>query len=162
MVLRSTAACGLAMILALTACATGHSAAPGVGGPAGGGSAPPASTASAAQTLPDSPAGTKSACTAASRITVQPGPMPPPLCLPVGGQLTVDTPTSPMQPWQLFTTSDRQVLDCASALGADGVATATCRALKLGTAVVSTHTAPFAGDPHGPAQLTWQVTVAVQ
>ncbi len=39
------------------------------------------------------------------------------------------------------------------------VLTVTCHSLTAGTGTVSTTTAAFAGDPHGPAQHTWTLTV---
>jgi polyphosphate kinase 2 (PPK2 family) len=53
------------------------------------------------------------------------------------------------------------VVSCTSAAGPDGTIAGTCRALRAGTAEVSTMTAPFAGDPHGPPQYLWRLTVEV-
>jgi hypothetical protein len=123
-----------------------------------GGAASAASTA----TPPPSPSPDSSpGCASAGRVTVQAGTSPQAICLPVGRQILLDAPASPHQPWQPFTSSNPDVLACTSAPTNDGGATATCHALRPGTATVNTTTAPFAGDPHGPPQYTWQLTVTV-
>jgi hypothetical protein len=43
----------------------------------------------------------------------------------------------------------------------EGALAATCHATGVGIATVATITAAFAGDPHGPAQYTWTLTVHV-
>ena len=125
---------------------------------AGGGAASEASTATP---QPSPPPASPSACASADRVTVQTGTSPQAICLPVGRKLQLDAPASPHQPWQPFTSSNPDVLACTSAPTNDGGATATCRALRPGTASITTTPAPFAGDPHGPPQYTWQLTVTV-
>lgn len=83
------------------------------------------------------------------------------MCLHVGETLTISAPPSAAQPWQPMTVSDEMLLTCTSQHGAQGSLTAVCHALKRGTAAVSTMTAPFSGDPHGPAQFIWTLTIEI-
>jgi hypothetical protein len=53
------------------------------------------------------------------------------------------------------------VLSCTTSVANDGAATGTCRAVRSGQVTVATMTAPFAGDPHGPPQQSWQLAVRV-
>lgn len=76
--------------------------------------------------------------------------------------LRIDAPVSPRQPWQPFVTSNPQVIACTTTARQDAAATATCRALRAGSATVSSMTAPFAGDPHGPMQQLWELEVQVR
>jgi hypothetical protein len=84
-----------------------------------------------------------------------------PVCLRVGEDLQISVPSSPTQPWQPVTSSDPRVLDCHPGTAGQGTTTVICTAHRPGTAVVSTTTGPFNGDPHGPAQHEWQLTVTV-
>lgn len=143
---------GMAVLLA--ACA-GNSDAAGSGG-----SAEPASTARPQPT--PSPTPPAAACPYDGKpITIRPGGQPTAICLHPGDVVTLTAPGSPIQPWQPPTSSDPAILSCASRALAAGALTATCHALGVGTATVSTRTAPFAGDPHGPAQHTWTLTVHI-
>jgi hypothetical protein len=140
------------------------SSAQGGSGSGGSGSAQPAGTARA-----DPPAASDTASQGASGclpapavITARTGEQPAPVCLRVGASLTITAQPSPAQPWQPMTTSNPAVLACTSRAADRGALTATCRALAPGTATISTTTAAFAGDPHGPPQYTWTLTVHVQ
>ncbi len=95
-------------------------------------------------------------------ITAQAGDQPAPICLHPGETLTITTQSSPAQPWLPMTTSDAAVVVCTSRPLANGALTATCHALQPGTATVSTTTAAFTGDPHGPPQYTWSLTIHVE
>lgn len=96
-----------------------------------------------------------------AHLTVNPARPPAPICLRVGHILRLSTAASPLQPWENLTSSDPRVVTCESTRGADGAVQARCTGLKPGTAVLSTQTMPFQGDPHGPAQVMWQLTVTV-
>jgi hypothetical protein len=146
----------VAALVAVTGCAA--SAGEQTANSSGGGAASAASTV----TPPPSPSPASSpGCASAGRVTVQTGTSPQAICLSVGREVLLDAPASPHQPWQPFASSNPDVLVCTSAPTNDGGATANCRALRPGTASVTTTTAPFAGDPHGPPQYTWQLTVTV-
>lgn len=131
--------------------------------PDSSGSAEPAVTARPQPTaMPTAPNTTPVACPYdGTPITIRPGDQPAPICLHPGDLLTLGAQPSPTQPWQPPTSSAPATLRCDSRPLADGALTATCHALGLGTASVSTTTAAFAGDPHGPAQYTWTLTVHV-
>jgi len=102
-------------------------------------------------------------CTGAlRRLTIEWGGPPRPVCLRVGATLVIVAPSSPLQPWQQFTSSNPRVLTCDTRKSADGAATATCHARQPGRATVRTMTAAFSGDPHGPAQQVWSLPVTVQ
>lgn len=94
-------------------------------------------------------------------ITIRPGGRPAPVHLRPGDILTLTATSSWLQPWQPPTSSDPTILRCTSRSLADGALTATCQAVAVGTVTVSTITAPFAGDPHGPAQQMWTLTVHI-
>jgi hypothetical protein len=94
-------------------------------------------------------------------ITVVKGNQPAPICLTAGTDLRITSGPSHLQPWSPLTSSDPTILDCSTTTGPDGSITATCHARRAGIATLSTITAPFAGDPHGPAQYRWQITVTV-
>jgi hypothetical protein len=94
-------------------------------------------------------------------ITIRRGGQPAPIRLHPGDVLTLTASGSPIQPWQPPTSSDPATLRCDPHTLPDGALTVTCHALGVGTATVSTRTAPFAGDPHGPAQHTWTLTVHI-
>ena len=134
------------------------------------GSAPPAGTAHVG-----SPAASSTGATSGvplpvdplcsqppSSITARAGERPRPVCLRVGQSLTITTQASPTQPWQLMTASNPALLACTSHGIGQGAVTATCKALRSGTVTVSTTTAPFAGDPHGPPQYTWSLIIEVK
>jgi hypothetical protein len=106
-------------------------------------------------------AGHGSCAAGGGHLVADPATPPAPVCLRVGEELNLSTPTSPLQPWQPFTSSDPQVLDCHPTPSADGAASAVCTARRPGSATVSTVTGPFSGDPHGPAQHMWQLTITV-
>lgn len=61
-----------------------------------------------------------------------------------------------------MTVTDSSVITCSSQRESQGAFTAVCHALKPDTATASTMTAPFAGDPHGPPQFMWSLTIHVQ
>lgn len=155
---------GLLLVVASCASTASGSGSGGQESTGSVGSAPPARTAHpgppATSAAPPSvdPACARTPSTIAARI----GERPAPVCLRVGQSLTISTAASPAQPWQPMTASDASVLACTSQPAEQGALTATCRALRPGTATVSTTTAPFAGDPHGPPQYIWTLTVHVQ
>jgi hypothetical protein len=120
-----------------------------------------AATASVVGIRPSDRSGTPAGCTSPGQVTARPGQDPGPVCLSGGRDLRLDTPSSTLQPWQPFTSSNPRVLDCKSTVDSNGAAHATCTAGQRGVAVVSTHTGPFSGDPHGPPQTSWQVSVTV-
>lgn len=97
-----------------------------------------------------------------STITARIGDRPRPVCLRIGQSLTITTQASPSQPWQPMTTSNAAILALTSHSADQGALAATCKALRPGTTTVSTTTAPFAGDPHGPPQYTWSLIIEVQ
>lgn len=161
MIMRSTVATAIcvATIATIAGCATHAGRDQSQSPPASGGSATPA--AIGMPTTSGQPAAVTSGCAHPTQLRVSPTQAGGPVCLPVGHQLRIDTPTSPHQPWQAFVSSDPGVIECTSTTGPDGAATATCRALRTGSATISTATAPFTGDPHGPPQMTWTLTVHV-
>ena len=133
---------------------------------AGHGTAGPASATSPTpepQSGHPKPSGPGSAsCAEGSRqLTIDPAAPPPLLCLRIGETLYLSTPASPLQPWQPFMSSDPQVLECRGGNGAEGTVAAVCTARRAGQAAVTTQTGPFSGDPHGPAQQSWHLTVQV-
>jgi hypothetical protein len=150
----------LPALLLLAACATGNPTTGG--GNRSGGSAGPATTARPAPGSAAPPAPTPGCAAGARRITIEAAQPPPPVCVRVGATLIVDAPASPVQAWQPFVSSDAGRLSCATRLAPDGAATGTCHAVRPGQATVTTTTAPFSGDPHGPAQQLWQLTVTVR
>ncbi|RFU37419.1 hypothetical protein DZF91_32975 [Actinomadura logoneensis] len=94
-------------------------------------------------------------------VTVRRGETPPPLRLTVGTVLQVTAEPSPRQPWTPLTSTDALILDCVSRSGPQGTITATCTAKRPGRATIATITAPFPGDPRGPAQFRWARHVEV-
>jgi hypothetical protein len=138
---------------------SGAQSSPGsVGSAATAGTARPGPPGTSAVPLPVDPV-----CSPApAALTARFGEQPRPVCLRAGQSLTITMPPSPGQPWQSMTTTDAAVLACTSQAADQGARTATCRALRPGLASVSTTTAPFAGDPHGPPQYTWTLTIHVQ
>lgn len=151
---------GLAMLLA--ACAKNPDV-PSGREPNSTGSAGPGATARPQFTPgPGTSAANPTACPYdGTPITIRRGGHPAPICLHPGDVLILNALPSPTQPWQPPTSSDATILRCDSRLLAEGALTATCHALGLGTVTVSTTTAAFAGDPHGPAQYTWTLTVQI-
>ena len=123
------------------------------GGPQPSTSPPPPPSSSS------SPTG--SARCGARRVVASVREQPEPQCLQVGASLRISAEPSPRQPWSLPASSDESVLRCAARLLPDGAAAATCTAMRHGTATVTTSTAPFAGDPHGPPQTQWHLVVNV-
>lgn len=109
-------------------------------------------------TAPPSSAGQ---CRDDAHLTVDPAHPPAPICLRVGHVLHVSTTVSPHQPWESLASSDPGVVTCESTHVADGAVQAACTGQKPGTTIISTQTMPFQGDPHGPAQVMWQITVTV-
>jgi hypothetical protein len=75
---------------------------------------------------------------------------PAPVYLRVGATLRV-TAEPTRNAWQPLRTSDEVVLSCASAPGPDGAVDGTCRALRPGTATVTTSCGGH----------RWQLTVVV-
>jgi hypothetical protein len=131
--------------------------------PAGStGSSPPASSGGPGSTPTDRPLPTRTGCGRDPvTVTARPGDRPDPVCLTQGGTLRVITEASPRQPWTPPISSDESVLRCTSQALANGAAEATCTAVNAGIATVTTSTGPFAGDPHGPPQESWQLRVTV-
>lgn len=159
----------LVTLLAFSAACASAGAGQPAGAPQGAGSGSGAGTRSAGSGGSAAPAGTTRAVPSASSgcvgaptaINVQQGREPAPVCLSVGDTVTITAPPSPTQPWQPMATSNAAVLACTSRQETQGALTAVCRALKPGAVIVSTMTAPFAGDPHGPAQFRWALTIHV-
>jgi hypothetical protein len=112
-------------------------------------------------TDPPTASATPTAGCAPATLTIVKGTPPAPVCLAAGADLNLTSEASPLQPWSALDSSDPAVLSCHSTGHPDGSITATCHANKPGTATLTTVTAPFAGDPHGPAQYQWQLTVTV-
>jgi hypothetical protein len=134
-----------------------QSSVPGGSASGGGSTASPSSPVT-----PGSGATGRDGCVASTdEATVRSREAPGRTCLIVGATLNVTSEASPLQPWAPLSTSDPSVLACTSSPGPDGTVTGTCRALRPGTATLSTFTGPFAGDPHGPPQYTWQLAVTV-
>jgi len=144
--------------LAAYGCGPGQSPArPPTPGPSGS-AGPAVSGGSSAGTPPSS--GQPTGCGPLVVVASQ-RDQPAPVCLRRGATLRVATEPSPRQPWSPPVSSDGSVLRCESRQAAEGRAEAVCTAMGRGTATVSTQTGPFAGDPHGPAQYLWQLTVTV-
>lgn len=141
----------------------GSGSAPGSAGSGGSaaagttGTVPPATGSSSAPA--PSPGG--SDCAAPASITIVVGHEPAPVCMRVGDTVTITAPESPRQPWQPLTSSNAAVLACTSHQEVQGALTAVCHALKPGAVIASTVTAPFPGDPHGPPQFRWALTIHV-
>ncbi|MGW4528600.1 hypothetical protein [Amycolatopsis sp. NPDC004378] len=95
-------------------------------------------------------------------LTATPSTPPAAQCLTVGAVLRIQMPDSPAQPWSWPSSSDDSVLRCAARQLPQGAAEAVCSGRRAGTATVTTTTGPFAGDPHGPPQTPWQVTITVR
>jgi hypothetical protein len=95
-------------------------------------------------------------------VAVAKGDTPLPIRLTAGTDLHIHSGPSPQQPWSALESSDPAVLACHNIGHPDGSVTATCHAVTPGTATLTTVTAPFKGDPRGPAQHRWQLSVTVQ
>ena len=95
-------------------------------------------------------------------ITIRQGTRPQPVCLPTGTDLRLSSEAATHQPWSVLHSSDEAVLTCRSTTHPDGSISALCHALAPGRATLTTTTAPFAGDRHGPPQYQWQLVVTVQ
>ena len=100
-------------------------------------------------------------CPDGAHLAVDPAQPPAPICLRAGHVLHLSTTASPLQPWENFTSSAAEVVTCESTRTGDGAVQATCTAQTPGTSVITSQTTPFSGDPHGPAQLMWQLTITV-
>jgi hypothetical protein len=147
-----------ALLVAGCGAATPSGTAPAGGSASSGGTAP--------STVRPSPPGPgpsdRAGCVASTdEATARTREAPGQICLIVGATLNVSSEASPLQPWTPLSTSDPSVLACISRAGPDGTVEGTCRALRPGTATLTTNTGPFAGDPHGPPQYLWQLTVTV-
>lgn len=157
---------GLTLLLLAACASTAPGAASGPQSSSGSGSAAPAGTARpqpASSPPTTAPTASPGACPHdGTPITIRPGDQPAPVCLYPGGTLTLTAGPSPTQPWQPLTTTNPAILTCTTQPHPDGALTATCRALQPGTATVSTTTAAFSGDPHGPAQYIWTLTIEVR
>jgi hypothetical protein len=155
-----------AALLLLTACGSGSA---GQVGDSGGSPADSVGSASAAGTAGPSspssevhPAPTSTGCPSVPEtVRVHHGEQPAAICLTPGATLRIVTDPSPRQPWSALTSTDESVVRCISRAATDGAIEATCTAVNSGTATVSTVTAPFAGDPHGPPQYMWRLEIAV-
>jgi len=154
---------GLARVIGMVAllaagCAGGQA---GAGAPTGGSvpqtgpiSGPPLSSVAPTP----APGG---ACRAPESVRITAGAVPEPVCLPVNGSLRLTADPSPHQPWGQLVSSDPKILSCSSAAGPQGTVSGVCTPHLPGTVTVSTMTAPFAGDPHGPPQFRWELRVTV-
>lgn len=152
----------LLALLLLAGCATattpGASATPT---PSTGGAGSASPTKITVSTRPDpGPSSPRGTC-GLTTLTVAQASTPPPGCLHVGTDLHITSEPSPLQPWSAVDSSDPSVLRCASDRHPAGDVSATCHAAKPGIVTMSATTAPFAGDPHGPAQYRWQITITV-
>jgi hypothetical protein len=159
---RPTVIVSLLVALAATGCAqatTESGGQPATGSDSAGPAAiaPPTTPATAAPI----PTPTRSPRCGDATITVVQGTTPAPLCLRVGARLIILSQPSQLQPWSKLASSYTVVLDCRSDQHSDGSVTGVCTAREPGSVVVSTTTAPSAGDPHGPPQYLWQVTVTI-
>jgi len=124
---------------------------------AGGRASPPTATAPVSAPAPrrcaDGAAG--------ADVIVDPARPPKPVCISVGHVVELSTGIAPHHPWSAFASSDPAVLACASARVPGGAVQARCTGRRPGIAVITTGTMPVPGDPHGPAQRIWELTVTV-
>jgi hypothetical protein len=151
-------------LLLLAACGNTAPTAVGSVKPHSSGSTAPATTAQPQSPSPSAsaPAGNPTSCPLKTlALTAQPGDQPAPVCLHPGDTLTITAQDSPLQPWQPAISTNPAALSCTSRPQAGGALTIVCHALHPGDVTVSTTTAPFSGDPHGPAQYTWTLTVRI-
>jgi hypothetical protein len=100
-------------------------------------------------------------CQSQPSVRITAGARPEPVCLPVNGLLHITSDPSPHQPWTTLLSSNPTILSCTSQVGKDGAVSGTCTPHLPGTVTVTTGTAPFAGDPSGPPQYQWTLTVNV-
>lgn len=150
----------LLALMLLSACgpaATPPSAASSGGGPDGPARTTPPMTE--LTSVPRTEGGTPNCAPPTRSITARAGELPSAICLHVGETIDISTERSPPQPWQAMISTDAATVECTSTNVAGGTVRAVCRARQPGTAIVSTTTAPFAGDPHGPPQTTWALTI---
>lgn len=91
-------------------------------------------------------------------VRVRHGARPAAIRLPLRATLALIADPSPRQPWGPVVSSDPTVLRCASTTHPDGSVSASCTALRPGSATVHTTTAPLA---RGPRQHHWRLEVAV-
>jgi branched-chain amino acid aminotransferase len=82
-------------------------------------------------------------------------------CLVVGAKLHVAAQPSPRHPWQPLSSSDSAILSCTSTTGASGTIDGTCRALRAGTAVVTTTTEAAMGDTRYSPDYVWELKVRI-
>jgi len=97
-----------------------------------------------------------------AQVHIGPASAPAEMCLAIRAAVTLTSDASELQPWMPLTSSDPAVLACVSDQHGDGSVTGVCTAQAPGLATVSTGTSAFAGDPHGPPQYAWKLTVTVQ
>jgi hypothetical protein len=153
-------------VLVLAACGRPTSDTTGAAGqPNSTGNSAHAGTPGTARPLPGLPSGPSSNPAVCPYdgvpITIRPGAQPGPICLHPGDAVTLNAQPSPQQPWQPPTSSDPDTLACTSQPLRDGALTATCHALRPGTATVSTTTAPYPGGAGGISQSIWTLTIHV-
>jgi hypothetical protein len=127
-------------------------------GPIGG---PPLSTTTTSNTTGGPTVAPGAACGAPASVRITAGVVPGPVCLPVNGSLRLTSDPSPHQPWGQLVSSNPKILSCTSEAGAQGAVSGVCTPHLPGTVTVSTMTAPFAGDPHGPPQFRWELRINV-
>jgi hypothetical protein len=155
-----------AALLLLAACGSGSAGQVGDSGGSPGDSAGSASAAGTAGPLSSSSevraTPTSTGCSSVPEsVHAHHGEQPAAVCLTPGATLHIVTDPSPRQPWSTLTSTDESVVRCTSRATPDGAIEATCTAVKPGTVTVSTVTASFAGDPHGPAQYMWRLEITV-
>ena len=129
--------------------------------PAGSGTIGPSAASVTIGVTGSTTANSAGGCASVIAVAIQPAGRPAGICLPVNGILRLAADPSPRQPWDQLASSDSAVLACVSQSSSNGSVTGACTALHPGTATVSTMTAPFAGDPHGPPQYLWHIAVTV-
>jgi hypothetical protein len=152
----------LAVLVAASAVAgcTTVSTAPPSGTTTGSTTATSAGTSTPSTTTGPStspPAGCRSGAVA---VEIHAAP-PQRMCVLVGATIVVTAESSPRQPWQPLQTTDAGVLRCDSHPAVEGSIAGGCVALAAGSATLHTDTTPFAGDPHGPPQLEWELAITV-
>jgi len=101
------------------------------------------------------------ACLTPGSVRITAGAVPEPVCLPINGSLRLSSDPSPHQPWGQLISSNPKILSCTSESGPQGTVSGVCTPHLPGAVTVSTMTAPFAGDPHGPPQFRWELRVTV-
>jgi hypothetical protein len=116
---------------------------------------PSAAASPSASTRSSRPSGCDSQTILVSRASE-----PAPICLRTGQVVHLVAPPS-LQAWAVPESSDPRVASCTGTTQIDGSMAADCVAHRAGTATVSTHTAPYAGDPQGPPQYRWSLPITV-